>query len=100
MIYTTEHLESCLKKARSYESRDAYGAAGVTTVLIGTVMDGKYVRDIYKDTDGNYWYKTRVQTAKGIVSEYEAIFGHPEKTKKDARSITRRTISARRIKKA
>ena len=76
--YTQGQLKEFMKDAWSYESRAGWEAEEFTTKFIGTVQQEERFYDIYVDTEGNYWYKVRIMTGRGIVSEYEAIFGHPE----------------------
>lgn len=78
MQYTQEQLEEFMKHAYSYESREKHEAAGFATSFIGTVQLGNRLYDLFADTGGNFWYINRIITNKGIVSEYEAIFGHSE----------------------
>lgn len=87
MEYTQEQLKIRLKQAWNYESRDGWGAENLKTWMIGTVKRENKLYDIYADEKDNYWYKVRVITERGIVSEYEAIFGHPERKKRDRRRI-------------
>lgn len=72
-------LSECLKNAFSYESREGHGADGLSTKFVGTVKSGNRMYDLYKDTNGNYWYIVRIIKENGTMSEYEAIFGHPER---------------------
>lgn len=72
-------LEECLKGAYNYESREGHGVAGLSTEFVGTVKRGNRLYDLHRDTAGNYWFEVRVITERGIVSEYEAIFGHPQR---------------------
>lgn len=76
--YTQEQLEAFLKDAWSYENRAGWEAEGLATEFIGTVQREERLCDIYVDTAGNYWYKVRIMTERGIVSEFEAVFGYPE----------------------
>lgn len=73
--YTQEQLEEALSKAYNYGSRAGWKAEGLDTSYIGTVERQERLCDLYVDTRGNYWYKVRVRTERGIVSEEEAIFG-------------------------
>lgn len=81
IIYTQEYLEECLRKAYSYESRTGWDAEDLETVFIGTVLHGKRIYDVYMDSSGKYWYKVRIITDKGAVTEYEAVFGKPNRRK-------------------
>lgn len=79
MQYMQEQLEGFLKEAWSYESRAGWDAEGLSTEFIGTVQRQERLYDIYVDTSMNYWCTVRIITEQGIVSEYEAIFGCPER---------------------
>mgnify|MGYP000043299687 CR=1 FL=1 len=82
MGYTAQQLEECMKNAYSYENREKHGAAGFQTTYIGTVQRGRRLYDLYIDTNQSYWFKNRIITDRGVVSEYESIFGHPERRAK------------------
>lgn len=71
-------LRALLQRSRSYESRAGFGAEGLKTELVGIVRDGDRLRYVYEDEAGNFWNKTKYETERGVVSEYEKIFGHPE----------------------
>lgn len=79
MMYTQQSLIECMDKAYSYESRAGWDADNLSTKYVGSVRNGNRIYNIFVDTNGNYWYKTHIDTEDGIVSEYEAIFGHKEK---------------------
>ncbi len=80
--YTQEQLKAFLKDAWSFESRAGWEADELSTEFIGTVQSRERFYDIYADTAGNYWYTVRIMTERGIVSEFEAVFGsRVEKTK-------------------
>lgn len=72
------NLAALLADAYSYESRDKHGAAHRETEYVGSVQKDERIYDIYVDEAGSSWYKTRIVTGSGIVTEYEAIFGRPE----------------------
>ena len=76
--YTKEELKEKLKQAHSYESRAGHGKGHLKTEQIGTVKWKNRLYDLYEDTDRNIWFTVRVITKNGFVSEFEAIFGHPE----------------------
>ena len=76
--YTREQLETCLKDAWTYENRAGWGAEELETEYIGTVREGQYLKDLYVDTAGSYWFKMRVITDHGVVSFHESIFGRKE----------------------
>ena len=73
---TTEELRKHLKDAWPVECMEAHGAAGRMTEEVG-VVQGPYDRwyRLFLDDQGDYWYQTMVGTEKGVVTEYEAIFG-------------------------
>lgn len=75
----TEELKQLLKNAYSIESMAGHGAEGRSTTYIGTVEKGNRLYLVYRDSCGACWYETRIRTPQGVVSEYEAIFGKPEK---------------------
>lgn len=79
MQYAQEQLEEMLKAAWSYENRSGWGAEELITEFIGTVQKKDHLYDIHMDTSGNYWYTVRIRKKNGVVSEYEAIFGHSER---------------------
>jgi hypothetical protein len=87
MEYTDEELRECLKKAFSYENRAGHKKDGLSIALIGTVRQGNKLVEVYEDTERNYWYLNKYRTDRGIVSEYEYIFGHPEKVQKGKRKL-------------
>lgn len=69
-------LRAAWDRARSIESIPEN--AGKLIYIGKRIMDDR-VFLFYQDASGNYWYKTRIITENGIVSEYEAIFGRKEK---------------------
>lgn len=71
-------LAALLASAYSYESREKWCTAHLETEFVGTLQKGNRLYDLYTDEAGNVWYKTRIKTRNGTVSEYEAIFGIPE----------------------
>lgn len=77
MGYTQEQLEIFMKDAWSYENRSGWGAEELATEYIGAVKKGRYIYDLYIDTGGKYWYKTRVITECGVMTTHEATFGYP-----------------------
>lgn len=72
---TANKLEDALKHAYSIENMEGHGAAGREIDHIGTVEFNERLYLLYQDNNGNYWYRVKRRTRKGIVSEYEAIFG-------------------------
>lgn len=81
---TGEELEKRLAKAYNIEAMEVHGAGNLETELIGTVKRRNKLYDLYEDTEGGTWYKVRVITEHGIVSEYEAIFGIKERKRRYA----------------
>ena len=79
MAYTQQYLEDCMLQAYSYESRAGWDADKVPVEYIGAVRKDNRIYEIYEDADKRHWYKTKIVTEKGIVTEYEAIFGRKEK---------------------
>lgn len=83
MQYTQKQLEESLKEAWSFENREGWEAENLSTEFIGTLQKGIRIYDLYIDTARNFWYTVRIITKeKGIVSEYESIFGHPERERR------------------
>ena len=78
--YTQEELKEKLKTAYNVEARAGHKKDHLSINLIGTVKRGSRLYDLYEDTGNSYWYSLRFITDHGIVSEYEYIFGHPERT--------------------
>lgn len=76
MTYTQEQLEECLKDAYTYENRAGHEKEHLETEFIAR-MKRPYGRivDLYKDTEGNFWFKEYRETEHGIVTLEEAIFG-------------------------
>ena len=64
--YTQEELKEKLKTAYNVEARAGHKKDHLSINLIGTVKRGSR-------------YSLRFITDHGIVSEYEYIFGHPER---------------------
>lgn len=83
--YSQAELEVMIKDAYSVENRAAHGKGEETLTLAGTLQRGNRLYDVYRQKDGTCWYGVRVVTPHGIVSEYEAVFGRPEKEKKRKR---------------
>lgn len=76
---TMEELKACLKDAWPVECMAAHGAADRLIEEIGTVQ-GAYDRwyKLFADQEGGLWYQVMIGTESGVVTEYEAIFGHKE----------------------
>ncbi len=77
-----EELKACYEKSASYENRAGYQKEHLKTEKIGEIIDGDKIKEIYKDTEENYWYKNKYIKDGKIISEYEKIFGYPEPRKK------------------
>lgn len=71
-------LEKALKAAYSYENRAGHEAEAYETWYIGSIEKGNgRIYEMYKDSNGGYWYKVRYRLPKErIITEEEAIFGH------------------------
>mgnify|MGYP007121850272 CR=1 FL=1 len=78
-MYTQRQLEICMKSAYSYENRAGWEKEYLSVEQIGMVQRGERVYSLYEDSEGNYWYKLFFMTDHGLITEYEKIFGHPEK---------------------
>lgn len=76
---TPEELAGMLKGAYPVGNRAAHGKEALETDFIGTLQEGGRLYDLYQDQEGFCWYGVRVATPSGIVSEFEALFGYPEK---------------------
>ena len=81
---TQQGLEERLKDAYNYGSRARWGAQDLPTTYVGTVRQEERICDLYVDTSGRYWYKTRIMTEDGPVSECVAIFGREIKRRGSA----------------
>lgn len=76
-----DELEIAWKNAYSIENMAAHGATGRQMNYIGTVERGTRLYLFYRDSSGAYWFKNNIKTDRGIVPEYEGIFGKPERKK-------------------
>lgn len=76
--YTQEELEELLSGAYSVESRAGHGKSGAVC-RIGTVQRGNRLYDVYMDRDSECWYGVRIITKRKTMSEFESIFGRPER---------------------
>lgn len=72
-----DYLETCLRGIRPYGFRKYLGIRGKTE-YIGTLKEGKYLRDIYEDDEGNYWSGSRVMIGGWIITMYELARGRKE----------------------
>ena len=77
MKKTETELRECLRNAWPVECMEAHGAADRTIEEIGNVQGahGRWYK-LYSDSTGGYWYQTLYGTSAGVVTEYEAVFGH------------------------
>ncbi|MDO5345326.1 MAG: hypothetical protein Q4E91_06235 [Lachnospiraceae bacterium] len=80
---TIEELKRCLKDAWPVECMAAHGAAEREIEEIG-IVQGSYGRwyKLFSDKEGGYWYRVMIGTENGVVSEYEAVFGHKRTLKR------------------
>lgn len=75
-----EELEKLAEGSYSVESMAGHGAEGRDLTYLGMLNKGnKRVHLIYKDEANCYWYKTMYKTEKGLITDYEYLFGRPEK---------------------
>lgn len=77
--YTQEELEEKLKTVYNIEARAGHKKDHLPINMIGTVKRENRLYDVYQDSGNNYWYSQRFITDRGIVSEFEFIFGYPER---------------------
>lgn len=68
-------LEVAYASAWSIENMEGHGAGNRQAEYIGSICDGDRLTDYYKDTNGAYWYGTRVIVNGKIVTIEEGIFG-------------------------
>ena len=76
--YTPEELEAKLWGSYPVGNMAKHGKEYAGIEFIGTVRSGYSLYDLYQDAEKDIWYKVRIETRDGIVSEHEAIFGYPE----------------------
>lgn len=67
-------LEKAWQEAYSIESREGHGADDRDIKYIGHIQNESRIYLFYKDTNGDYWYRVKIQTPEGIFDE-QAIFG-------------------------
>lgn len=77
--YTQEELEEKLKTAYNIESRAGHKKDHLSITMVGTVKRENRLYDLYQDSGNSFWYSLRFITDHGIVSEFEYIFGYPER---------------------
>lgn len=73
-----EYLEKCVKEARLYKCRRKLYKDHLRTEYEGTVKRGKWLIDVYIDSEGNYWTDDRVMIGKWIITGYELVSGQKE----------------------
>lgn len=70
-----EYLEQCcLPGARPYGCRKYFGIK-TKTKYIGTLQRGKWLTDLYEDTEGDYWHSKRVRVGRWIITAFECFRG-------------------------
>ena len=70
-----EYLEQCcLPGARPYGCRKYFGIK-TKTKYIGTLQRGKWLTDLYEDTEGDYWHSKRVRVGRWIIAAFECFRG-------------------------
>lgn len=79
---TQEELEMMLKDSYPVENRAAHGKEKLKINFVGTLQQGNRLYSVYQDKEGFCWNSVLIITDHGPVSEYEAIFGHPEKCRR------------------
>ncbi len=73
------YLEKCIKGAKLYKKRRVQYKDHLRTEYVGTVKRGKWLVDIYEDSEGSFWTDDRVMIGKWIVTGYELVSGQKEK---------------------
>ncbi len=73
-----EYLEKSVKEARLYKCRRKLYKDHLRTEYEGTVKRGKWLIDVYMDSEGNYWTDDRVMIGKWIITGYELVSGQKE----------------------
>lgn len=77
-----EELERLAEGSYSVDSMAGHGAEGRELTYMGILdKSSRHAHLIYKDETNSYWYKTMYKTDEGLISEYEYLFGKPEKKK-------------------
>ena len=70
-----EYLDQCcLPGARPYGCRKYFGIK-TKTKYIGTLQRGKWLTDLYEDTEGDYWHSKRVRVGRWIITAFECFRG-------------------------
>lgn len=67
-----ELLAEAWKEAWSIECRPA---DSTELEKIGNIHSGGRLYELYRDSAGKYWYRTRVYSRYGPITEKEAVFG-------------------------
>lgn len=74
-----DELAKAFEEAWSLENRQAHTEDDTEVSQIGIRDRGNRRYVLFKDTSGNYWYKTMIKTNGIYVPEEEAIFGTKKK---------------------
>lgn len=67
-----KELKIAWSAARSMENM-GHSVGGLEK--LGECKRGNRIYLFWKDAEGNYWYRVRIETAEGILSERDWIFG-------------------------
>ena len=70
-----EMLELARGNTWSIESMEGHEAEDRTVEYVGSVRQGKYIRDYYRDNAGGWWYQNRIIENGRIVSMETYLFG-------------------------
>ncbi len=74
-----DYLEKCcLPGARPYGCRRYWGIKSKTK-YIGTLQHGKWLIDLYEDTEGDYWRSERVRVGRWIITKFECFRGRRDR---------------------
>lgn len=63
------------------EAHEGHGIDSLSLTYAGTVCaasDPTHFYVIYKNAGGGYWYETKMETERGLVTPYEYLFGRKE----------------------
>lgn len=72
-----ENIGSCY----CVEAHEGHGIESLSLTYIGTVYaasDPTHFYVVYKNAGGGYWYETKMETERGLVTPYEYLFGRKE----------------------
>ena len=74
-----EYLEQCcLPGARPYGCRRYWGI-NTETKYVGTLQRGKWLIDLYEDSEGDHWRSERIIVGRWIITKYECFRGHRDR---------------------